>query len=203
MNKNNQVAVYICPLTEAQNLSDIYPKERKEEILACSSKKVINEKYTAWKLLEKALKEQWGKSMQDLSFVKKENGKWNINDGYFSIAHSKGVVVVALSKAPVGTDVEKALNFNKRLLNRVATTKEKEQLTCLQKEEMGIFLSKLWTKKESIFKLLGKGNFSPNDIECEKYYTVTQSINSNGNVFFLSVATENISEINIFNNLPE
>ena len=86
----NKVFVYFSRLIESVKDIKVYPKERQAEILSCTSKKVITEKYTAWKLLERALKEQFDTDIEKVNFEKQKNGKWVMDKGYFSISHSNG-----------------------------------------------------------------------------------------------------------------
>ncbi len=198
MIKSNFVAVYLSRVSNVKDLSDVYPLERKEEILNCSSKKVIDEKYSSWKLLEKALLEQWNISLKDAEPKKTANGKWIIKEGYFSVSHSFGVVAVALSKNPVGIDVELALLKKDGLEKRILTEKEFRAFNKLKQEEKEHFILTAWTKKESIFKMLGYGIFSPNEIECEDFFTTTKNVPLLDKNFYLSVATEGQSEIEYF-----
>lgn len=198
MLQSNSVAVYLSRTSSAKDLADIYPLERKEEILNCSSKKVIDEKYSSWKLLEKALKKQWSVELKDAQPKKTANGKWVIKGGYFSLSHSCGVVAVALSKMPVGVDIELDFLPKDNLEKRILTEKELGVFYSLKEQDKAGFLSAVWTKKESVFKMLGVGNFSPNQIEYENYFTATKKASLLGKNFYISVATEGQSEIEYF-----
>lgn len=198
MLQSNSVAVYLSRTSSAKDLADIYPLERKEEILNCSAKKVIDEKYSSWKLLEKALKKQWNVELKDAQPKKTANGKWVIKEGYFSLSHSCGVVAVALSKMPVGVDIELDFLPKDNLEKRILTEKELGVFYNLKEQDKAGFLSAVWTKKESIFKMLGVGNFSPNKIEYENYFTATKKASLLGKNFYISVATEGQSEIEYF-----
>ncbi len=194
----NKVFVYYSPLINVEKDIKVYPKERELEILSCTSKKVISEKYTAWKLLEIALKEQFNTDIEKVNFEKQANGKWIMDKGYFSITHSNGIVMVALSRNPVGIDLEKPIKLSKRLPLRLLTEKELATFNGLNEQEKEIYISNIWTKKESIFKFLGKGSFSPKNIETENYFTVTKNLTLFNEKFLSSITVEKTSEIVFF-----
>ena len=186
----NKVFVYFSRLIESVKDIKVYPKERQAEILSCTSKKVISEKYTAWKLLERALKEQFDTDIEKVHFEKQKNGKWVMDKGYFSISHSNGVCLVALLDTPVGIDLEKPIKLTKRLCDRLLTEKEFAFFNALPEKEQESYISTIWTKKESIFKFLGKGVFSPKEIESENYFTITKNLTLFNEEFLMSITTE-------------
>ena len=186
----NKVFVYFSRLIEDASDIKVYPLERQLEILSCTSKKVISEKYTAWKLLERALKEQFDTDIEKVNFEKQKNGKWVMDKGYFSISHSNGVCLVALLDTPVGIDLEKPIKVAKRLCDRLLTEKEFAVFNTLPEKEKESYISKMWTKKESIFKFLGSGVFSPKEIESENYFTITKNLTLFNEEFLMSITTE-------------
>lgn len=198
MQKNNTVSVYTAPLIQGDTDFSVYPKERQEEILSCTSKKVRLEKYTAWKLLEKALKEQFDLDLTSVKFSKTPNGKWTFDKGYFSISHSFGIVAVALSKNPVGIDIERQIKQKRGLENRLLTKKELSLFLSLEENKKDEYLSFAWVKKESIFKLSGSGVFSPTNVESESHKTITKTFNINGEVFYFSLATKESENVEFF-----
>lgn len=80
---------------------------------------------------------------------------------YFSISHSANIAVCAVSDENIGCDVEEVGRFMKeRYLNKdgafykkILTKKEKDYLNVNDVND----IAKLWTRKESYSKLMGKG----------------------------------------------
>jgi len=88
--------------------------------------------------------------------AKDENGKPFFKDLprlCFSYSHTKGLVMCVLSEYPVGADCEKIRPVSERLVQRLMTERELEFF--------GFF--ELWTMRESLYKLLGRGNLMKSD----------------------------------------
>ena len=80
-------------------------------------------------------------------------------DIHFNISHCEGLVVCAISDAPVGVDVERIAPVSDNLPKRVLSEEELDQLSRLPKESPE-YLEKFyrfWTLKESAVKQSGKG----------------------------------------------
>ncbi len=176
----------------------LYPKERYEEILACQNEKVKSQKYWAWKLLEKALKEQYNVSINDLSF-KKVYTKWITENFYFSISHSNNILALSLGKKENGIDIEKI--DEKRFLklinksNKLLTNNENEAFSNILEENRANYLNILWTKKESIFKTLNKQCFLPNNIDSNEKFTKTYIVKNESGSYYLSICLDKGDEI--------
>ena len=84
----------------------LYPKERQAQIENTKNKKLKLQRYFSWKLLEKALHNSFGISIEKCNFTLSDTGKWECDSFYFSISHTKGLVAVAISNRPVGLDLE-------------------------------------------------------------------------------------------------
>lgn len=79
-------------------------------------------------------------------------------EGFFSISHSKGLVLVSVSQTPVGVDLEKIRPVNFRIIKKVCNDKEKEYiLNGKDENEKKLRLLEIWTFKEAYFKYLGTG----------------------------------------------
>jgi phosphopantetheine--protein transferase-like protein len=98
--------------------------------------------------------------------------------------------LVALLDTPVGIDLEKPIKLTKRLCDRLLTEKEVDTFNALPENEKESYISKIWTKKESIFKFLGRGVFSPKEIESENYFTITKNLTLFNEEFLMSITTE-------------
>lgn len=78
-------------------------------------------------------------------------------DIHFNISHSGHWVVVAVSEAEVGIDVERIKKVNLGIAERFYSEKEKQQLFSLPPATQTEFFFDLWTLKESFLKAIGTG----------------------------------------------
>ena len=103
----------------------------------------------AWTLLELAAREVWGlEKLPDVAL--NESGKPVFPtrpDLHFSLSHTKGAVIAALSDAPVGVDVER-----RRVIPEVVRRR------LFETEHGDLELFELWTLRESWYKLTGRGD---------------------------------------------
>ena len=81
--------VYIAEIPNQSEWGEVYPPARQAEIDAVKNEKVKREKYYVWKLLEYALLHAFGKRIEEISFTKSVNGKWECDFCYFSLSHSE------------------------------------------------------------------------------------------------------------------
>ena len=114
-----------------------------------------------------------------------ENGKPYTNGVEFSISHTDGLTVCAVSDNPVGVDCEKvrAVNSKERILARFT----KEMSENISDKE---FLRK-WTAFESRIKYFGEKIADCPSVFAKKIYTQTFELNR----FIVSVSSENETEI--------
>lgn len=161
---------FMKALTDTEKTEKLFPEERQAEVDEAKTPKTRAEKYSVWKLLQHALQHAFGVAMEELSFQKDDFGKWTCDKFFFSLSHSNGVACVAVSDATVGVDLENVCSFEKKFGHKLNALFGK----CLCKgESVPQFLTvpaavTLWTQKESIFKLRGKGKFVPSQISAEK-----------------------------------
>ena len=73
----------------------------------------------------------------------------------FSLSHTKGAVVLAVDRAPVGVDVERIRPVFPKLPLRVMSSKEYAWFSARGSQPEDFFT--LWTLKESYYKALGTG----------------------------------------------
>jgi phosphopantetheinyl transferase len=103
----------------------------------------------AWSLLERAALEVWGlKALPETAL--NEAGKPTFSaypSLHFSLSHTKGVVLAALSDVPVGADVERRREIPDVVRARL-----------FEVEHGDLELFELWTLRESWFKLTGHGD---------------------------------------------
>ncbi len=84
-----------------------------------------------------------------------------LNDLHFSISHSGEWIVSALSRSPVGIDIEKIGPPKLDVARRFFSEHEYAALRARPEKERDSFFYKLWTLKESYAKLLGTGISTP------------------------------------------
>ena len=150
--------VYFSVIPDIDCYGEVYPSEKNEEILSVNNQRVKAEKYWAWKTLEYALFRTFGYKIANLDISKQNNGKWICKDCCFSISHSNGVVAVALSKEEIGIDIESVENIANKFCDKDVFEKFlKRTLNKKDTKPKGFLeFTKLWTKKESIYKAQGR-----------------------------------------------
>lgn len=196
------LAVFTAAIPNEVCVAGVYPPLRNDDIENSASDKVRKEKFCAWKLLEYAFLQVFGKAMREISFTRLPNGKWACDFCYFSLSHSENMVAVALSDAPVGVDIEKItpVKNQARVANKILTDTELAEYQRLAlSPAANEFLSEVWTKKESLFKLgsaddNGQENspsgFIPRRISAFVDYAFTKRISAQDGEYFLSVASK-------------
>lgn len=81
-----------------------------------------------------------------------EYGKPFLKDNkmYFNISHCQEYTVIVVADKEVGVDIQK-ITYRKKIINRIFTPEEKNYLKTAKD------FTKMWVKKESYVKYLGKG----------------------------------------------
>ncbi|MEJ6399796.1 4'-phosphopantetheinyl transferase family protein [Nicoliella lavandulae] len=87
------------------------------------------------------------------------HGKPRLKSGAFeyNIANSYDKVVLAISKRPIGVDLEKIRPYDYHRINRAFRREEREYLAQFTGDEQTRATLKLWTIKEAVLKLVGMG----------------------------------------------
>lgn len=199
MQKAREKTVFVCVgrIPDAVFFAPVFPKERQQEIDSCKNERVRREKFCAWKLLEYALQEVYGKRIEDCAFQKLSSGKWTAQDCCFSLTHAGTVVAVAVAEDVVGIDVERVRETLLRLKDKFLNERESTEYARLTAEDKEKYLLKKWTQKESIFKAYGQSGFVPREIDTDGYSTQTREIVVQGETFFLSVAGDEINDVRV------
>ena len=195
------IDVYVALIPEAKKVGHVYPKERDDEIFACTSEKVKRQKYFVWKLLEYAILKTFGKKIDDVSFTKKDNGKWTADGFEFSLSHSENVVTVAVSKFSVGVDIEVLDAPKEGAIERVLTDKEKADLDSKKTDEKDLFLLEKWSQKESLFKMGKYDKFTPSSIETTGFSVKSKVVKVGEKDYVLTVASIKTDSINYLMNV--
>lgn len=66
---------------------------------------------------------------------------------FFSVSHSRGRVLAAVSDFPVGVDIERVRDFSPQLAARLFSESERRDFSFFE----------AWTLRESVYKLTGRG----------------------------------------------
>lgn len=82
---------------------------------------------------------------------------------YFSISHSKDIVVLAFGKSPLGVDIEYIKQANLKIAKRFFTKEEYDHLLEQDEEKQGNVFCRMWTGKEAVVKAVGSGLSLPLD----------------------------------------
>ncbi len=117
-------------------------------------------------LVRQLLEESYG--ITDAQLHRKENGQPYLTgcDFYVSITHCEGKIACAISREPVGIDIERIRPVNLKLCRHVCVPEEKayvlgdareyENRACREEAVLRRFFE-IWTAKEAYFKKCGTG----------------------------------------------
>ena len=112
----------------------------------------------AYRLLQRALEQEFG--IRELTqFIFDENGKPLLDghpDIHFSLSHCHEAVAVAVSDSPIGIDIETTGHYSPEVARQVMSDDEMRQIEASARPEVAF--TRLWTMKESLFKLTGDDN---------------------------------------------
>ncbi len=181
--------LYTAPIPEDLRICPVHPKQRNDEIALCKNERLQREKYAVWKLLERGIFDILAKGLDEISFTKNENGKWECKELFFSLSHSDGMVAAALSSSPVGVDIESLESIkSERLQNRIFSESELAVYNTLDGSQKKLFILESWTQKESRFKQIGGKTFVPSSISSE--HTKSVFLEKDGKTYSVSVCSD-------------
>lgn len=178
-------------------LSDFVPQSRLDEINSCQNGDIAQSKYYVFKLLEIALNQTYGVSLDECNLARNTNGKWTCDACQLSMSHCGNVVAVAVSDLPVGVDVEliDAARFNGKLQARILTNAEQTTANSMTENERRLYANRLWTIKEAAFKRDNGQRFiaSKYDTTLLDYATVTATVDEKP--FFVTTVGEKSPQV--------
>ena len=109
----------------------------------------------AYKLLQQALHKEYG--IDELpQFIYNQQGKPLLEghpEIHFSMSHCRMAAAVAVSSQPVGMDIETMDHYSEEVARRVMNEDEMRQI--LSSPHPAKEFTRLWTMKESLYKLTG------------------------------------------------
>ena len=187
MKRVDAIVIY-APLVDTDVSIPLYPKERYDEVCACTNATVRVEKYLVWKLLERVVKEYVNLDFDNLQFTKTENGQWICPEFCFSLSHSHRLLCVAVSDSPIGVDAELVRQIKDELATRILTDGELLYKSTLDSDEANGYLLECWVKKESIFKRSGGKALLPRTIEVNEHATALRRVALGADEYLISVS---------------
>ena len=111
-----------------------------------------------YRLLQRALMQEYG--IDELPvFAYDDKGKPLLQghpDIHFSLSHCHEAVAVAVSDRPVGIDIETTGHYSAEVARRVMNDDEMREIEASAQPEVAF--TRLWTMKESLYKLTGDDN---------------------------------------------
>ena len=152
------VNLYVTNLVDVSlgNLERV-SAERQQRIERCKDMESKKQMLTAGLLLQKVLAIY---GIDESTIRKNPCGKPMVEGIYFNLSHTDGLVVCAVSDAPVGCDVEKVKEAPKGVAERFFHANERAYLgKCSDAFDEQFF--RLWTIKESYIKMTGEGMHLP------------------------------------------
>lgn len=169
--------LYVAALPSHGEIASLGIPERDAEIAAVSNMRVKREKYYAWRLLELAVRDRFGLTLNELGLRREEYGGWSSEVCELSVSHTADAVAVALCDMPVGVDIEeihlpRASGFAERIMNETEFAEYLLLSECDRTEK----LIRIWTAKEAIFKSQHSPAFIPKDTAVASVPIVTDTL---------------------------
>ena len=190
------IDVYLAALPKQESNITLSCAERQREIDGVSNERVRREKYYVWRLLEYAIKNSLGADASRLCFTKGNNGRWSSEGFEFSLSHSGDALSVAISKSPVGVDVERIRVKNAdRMASYSLTQVEQAEYSSLYEAQREEWLMRRWCAKEAIFKHQNKDAYIPSKIETAEFFSYITDIEIENEKYIIAVAAEKRDEI--------
>ena len=152
--------VYLAVQPETLPQGRIVPAERRQQLERMQNPAVKAQRTFAWQVLYIGLNRSLGLEADRIRLHCNENGKWVSDACEVSLSHCDGAVAAAVSKKPVGVDIEPKTSprYREKLLDKIATDAERAWIANMD-AETGVV--KLWTRKEASFKRKDQQSFSP------------------------------------------
>ena len=149
-------------IPETAQVSEQAPSEyRRDKLSRLKNERAYREGLSAELLLNRAVRTVSPEAALPLDIVAGEFGKPELRDGsiHFSLSHSGGRVLCALSDSPVGADIQRQTEARLALASRFFT--ESEYRSLLNAGDKDYAFTRLWCLKESYIKMLGTGLNTP------------------------------------------
>ncbi len=189
--------VYIALQPDAVVYRPVKPQERQKELDETNNEQVRAQRYFAWQVLCTGLNRSLGLDAGSIDLKRDANKKWVTSACEVSLSHCRGAVCAAVSKRPVGVDIEPLDDprYRQQLVDYIASDAEKAMVEALP---TNVGLCKLWTRKEAAFKREGGEGFMPKKIDATADNLKTLCIRLGERDYVLSVAGENLNNLRIY-----
>lgn len=196
----NVVDLYVAKIPEGE-IGKVVPQMRQEQIENTGHEGLRRQRYYVWKLLEYGLQRSLGLKMEKLHFSRTEQGKWSCQECFFSLSHSEDAVAVAVSKKPVGVDIECLERpISLKIGGKILTEAERKQAEATPPEKIAEFLLTKWSAKESLFKASDRTGFRAADWETDQGVK-TQLLQLGDKTYCCSVASPDVHKLRIYDNI--
>ena len=140
-----------------------------------------------------------GKLVRYTMTTKAADGSWSTPKAHFSLSHSGNALAVAVSRAPVGVDIESQdASYRDEMSQRMMTPSELAHFRQLPAEAQKAYFLTLWTAKEAIFKAAHNDAFRPAEIEAASFGCKTIPFTVAGQDYTCSVATNTPERLRIY-----
>lgn len=189
--------VYVAAQPERVVYAPVEPKERQKELDETNNETVKAQRYFAWQVLCTGLFRSLGLEAGKIDLKRDANRKWISSACAVSLSHCKGAVAAAVSKRPVGVDIEPLDDprYRQKLIDYIASDAENKMIEGMSMQEG---LCKLWTRKEAAFKRDGGDGFVPKKIDATAETLRTIRIRIADREYLLSVAGENLKNLRVY-----
>lgn len=137
--------------------ADFVPGQKKADLASYSHAVSRKEHILAWSVLSYAFKAESGKKVSEIRLRFSERGKPYLEAEplFFSLSHSGGRVLCAVSEREVGADVQQIKPVKDSVVRRVLC--ENERTAYEKHDNKPLCFARLWTLKESYLKYTGEG----------------------------------------------
>lgn len=161
---------------DLQQALTLVSAQRREQALRYRHERDQRLCLAAYRLLQRALMTEYG--INELpQFTYDANGKPTLAGHphiHFSMSHCQTAVACAVSDRPVGIDIETLDHYSEEVATRVMNEDEMRQI--LEAPNPNATFTRLWTMKESRFKLTGDdcgGDITRMLLDCDLYCFTT------------------------------
>ncbi len=148
------------------NLLDCYTRDRLDRLNEAQKNQTLCGRI----LLRRAMYELFGVGEYSLSY--NENGKPQLDFCHFNISHSGLVVVLAVSKKPIGVDVERIREIKRRECYKLFSNEESRAVNSSANPSLEFL--RLWTRYEAAVKCLGLGIINKQALAGESFNYKTE-----------------------------
>ena len=147
-----------------QQALETVSEQRREQALRYRHERDQRLCIAAYRLLQRALQQQYGITRLP-QFIYDKSGKPSL-EGLpsicFSLSHCSEAAACAVSDHPVGIDIETLEHYSEEVAARVMNETEMHQI--LSSPAPAIAFTRLWTMKESLYKLTGGEDLDTADV---------------------------------------